>query len=248
MSGLSGVTSIVAGLRHVLALKGDGSVWAWGYDNAYQLGAVATSTCTTSDGSEPCSPAPHRVPGVAGATGIAAATYHSLAIIGGTAPATTPATTPPSHAASRTYIDPSHSYALAYPAAWTRTPTKSADLFVRSPNGNIVLVTTSSATPNPGPAHIRQDLPAFVKSLGTPVGKPTYTTDRRAGTPFYVGLSAYRSAQGQVGAAIVEEAYGHHRLCVAASLIRDASSPGAKADLTTAVTVLGSLTLSPLPH
>jgi len=39
--------------------------------------------------------------------------------------------------------------------------------------------------------------------------------------------------------------YGHHRLCVAAGLVRDTSVPGAKADLTTAVTVLGSLTLKP---
>lgn len=244
VSGLSGATSIVTGLRHVPALKGDGTVWAWGYDNAGQLGTAATSRCTTSAGSEPCGPAPHQVPGVAGATGIAAANYHSLAIVGGTAPTHTP----PSHAASRTYVDPSHSYGLSYPASWTRTPTKPFDLFVRSANGNIVLVTTSAATPNPGPANIRHDLPAFVKSLGTPRGSPTYTTDHRSGTPFYVGLSAYRTPQGQVGVAIVEEAYGHHRLCVAAGVIRDATSPTAKADLTAAVTVLSSLTLSPPSH
>lgn len=185
---------------------------------------------------------------MAGVTGIAAANYHSLAISRGNGAG--------HHANAHATIVHGLPH-LRRPLPQLRPllsrlldshSHKPFDLFVRSANGNIVLVTTSAATPNPGPANIRHDLPAFVKSLGTPRGAPTYTTDRRSGTPFYVGLSAYRTAQGQVGVAIVEEAYGHHRLCVAAGVIRDATSPTAKADLTAAVTVLSSLTLSPPSH
>src|SRR5207249_58779 len=38
VSGLSGVTAVVAGYRHSLALDGDGNVWAWGLNDSGQLG------------------------------------------------------------------------------------------------------------------------------------------------------------------------------------------------------------------
>jgi len=39
VSGLSGVTAIAAGGNHSLALKDDGTVWAWGYNGQGQLGS-----------------------------------------------------------------------------------------------------------------------------------------------------------------------------------------------------------------
>jgi len=246
VAGLGGATAVVAGLHHVLALTGDGTVWAWGGDDAGQLGAAATGTCATTDGSKPCSPSPQRVPGVAHAGGIAAANYHSLALLGagslGSSP-TGPTTPSTPSTLTRAFVDPSHSYTVSYPTSWTRTSAKGADLFARSPGGNIVFVTQSASGSKPGPNRIRRDLPSFVASVGKVVGNPTYTTDKRAGTTLYVGLSAYRSPDGQVGVALVGEIYGHHRLCVALGLVRTVSTPAGKADVLMAANVLNSLTL-----
>ena len=38
VSGLTGVVAIAAGTEHTVALKGDGTVWVWGYNNVGQLG------------------------------------------------------------------------------------------------------------------------------------------------------------------------------------------------------------------
>jgi alpha-tubulin suppressor-like RCC1 family protein len=38
VSGLSGVTSLAAGGNHTCAVKADGTVWCWGYNNSGQLG------------------------------------------------------------------------------------------------------------------------------------------------------------------------------------------------------------------
>jgi hypothetical protein len=62
-SGLSRVTAIAAGTFHSLALKGDGTVVAWGC-----AAAAAFGQC--------------RMPsGLAGVTAIAAGTFHSLALV-----------------------------------------------------------------------------------------------------------------------------------------------------------------------
>jgi alpha-tubulin suppressor-like RCC1 family protein len=36
--GFTGVTSVVAGTSYSLAIRGDGSAWGWGYNDAFQLG------------------------------------------------------------------------------------------------------------------------------------------------------------------------------------------------------------------
>jgi hypothetical protein len=83
-SGLSGVTAIAAGHFHSLALKGDGTVVAWGCGAGGDLGqcsvpsglsrvtAIAASIAQSLALVEPMTPAPCRVPKVVG-TRVAAA-------------------------------------------------------------------------------------------------------------------------------------------------------------------------------
>ena len=68
--GLTGVVAMAAGGDHSLALKSDGTVWAWG-DNYYgQLG----------DGTTTNQPSPVQVPGLTGVIAVAAGYSHSLAV------------------------------------------------------------------------------------------------------------------------------------------------------------------------
>src|SRR4030067_2868229 len=72
VSGLLNVEAAIAGgSLHTLALKGDGTVWAWGWMNAGQLG----------DGTSIDSPVPLQVNGLANGAAIAAGVYHSIALM-----------------------------------------------------------------------------------------------------------------------------------------------------------------------
>jgi alpha-tubulin suppressor-like RCC1 family protein len=76
VTGLTGVIAIAAGEYHSVALKSDGTVWAWG-DNTY--GQIGDSTST------PGYATPVQVTGVegdgflTGITTIAVGAYHNLA-------------------------------------------------------------------------------------------------------------------------------------------------------------------------
>jgi alpha-tubulin suppressor-like RCC1 family protein len=70
VSALSGVTAIAGGFAHSLALKSDGTVWAWGYNSNGQLGDGTYTTRNT----------PVQVSALSGVTAIAAGAYHSLAL------------------------------------------------------------------------------------------------------------------------------------------------------------------------
>jgi alpha-tubulin suppressor-like RCC1 family protein len=70
VTGLSGVVSISAGVTHGVALKSDGTVWAWGGNGLGQLGNGAYTGSAT----------PVPVPGVTGVVAVAAGGYHSLAL------------------------------------------------------------------------------------------------------------------------------------------------------------------------
>jgi alpha-tubulin suppressor-like RCC1 family protein len=70
VSGLSGVVAVAAGDYHSLALKSDGTVWAWGGNGWGQLG----------DGTNTNRNVPVAVSGLSDVVAIAAGYYHSLAI------------------------------------------------------------------------------------------------------------------------------------------------------------------------
>jgi alpha-tubulin suppressor-like RCC1 family protein len=70
VSGLTDVVAVAAGYGHSLALKSDGTVWAWGFNGHGQLGDGTTETRTT----------PFQVNGLAGVVKIAAGDAHSVAV------------------------------------------------------------------------------------------------------------------------------------------------------------------------
>lgn len=73
---ISGITAIAAGGSHALALKDDGTIYAWGYNEFGQLGDGTTTSSSIA--------VPVVRTGILGdATAIAAGLDHSLAIIGG---------------------------------------------------------------------------------------------------------------------------------------------------------------------
>lgn len=74
VQGLTGVVSIAAGYEFSLAVRKDGTVWGWGHSDYGQIGNGATGTNTTS-------PTPVQIPGISGATSVAAGFYHSIAIL-----------------------------------------------------------------------------------------------------------------------------------------------------------------------
>lgn len=78
---LTDVTAVAAGGAHSLALKSDGTVWAWG-DNSF--GELGSSTASCGGGFPntpfPCSTVPLQVPSLSGVLAIAAGGGHSLAV------------------------------------------------------------------------------------------------------------------------------------------------------------------------
>jgi len=67
---LEGVVAVAAGGYHSLALKADGTVWAWGSNSAGQLG----------DGTDEYRVAPVQVAGLGGVVAVSAGSGHSLAL------------------------------------------------------------------------------------------------------------------------------------------------------------------------
>ncbi len=81
-TGFSGVIAIAAGGTHSLALKSDGTVWAWG-DNTFGALGTSTGTCNgapPNTSAFPCSTFPVQVSSLSGVLSIAAGGLHSIAI------------------------------------------------------------------------------------------------------------------------------------------------------------------------
>ncbi len=68
--GISTIAQIAAGFAHTVALNGNGTVWAWGYNGYGQLGDGTTINKST----------PAEVSGLTGVRTIAAGAYHSAAV------------------------------------------------------------------------------------------------------------------------------------------------------------------------
>jgi hypothetical protein len=68
--GLGSITAISAGWNHTLAVRSDGTVWAWGYNFYRVLG----------DGTQTNRPSPIEVPGLTGIIAVAAGQLFSLAL------------------------------------------------------------------------------------------------------------------------------------------------------------------------
>lgn len=71
VSGLTNVVAVAAGTDFTLALRSDGSVWAWGNNASGQLGDGTTATRQTS---------PVAVTGLANVSAIAAGSAHAVAL------------------------------------------------------------------------------------------------------------------------------------------------------------------------
>ncbi|MFC1745905.1 RCC1 domain-containing protein [Candidatus Riflebacteria bacterium] len=71
VTGLSDIKAIAAGGYHCIALKSDGTVWAWGQGSNGQLGHGASSLSQQNT--------PVQVSGLSSVTSIAAGAYHTLA-------------------------------------------------------------------------------------------------------------------------------------------------------------------------
>ena len=66
----SGKSRVAAGLNHIVALKSDGTVWAWGSNSIGQLGDGTTTNRSS----------PVQVPGLTGVVAVAAGFAHTLAL------------------------------------------------------------------------------------------------------------------------------------------------------------------------
>ncbi len=74
--GLAGVTAIASGYYHRLAVRSDGTVWAWGRDSEAQASG-STATCGAG---QPCRVSPAQVPVLTGVLAIAAGNRHNVAV------------------------------------------------------------------------------------------------------------------------------------------------------------------------
>jgi alpha-tubulin suppressor-like RCC1 family protein len=81
VSGLTGVKAVAAGYMHVVALKGDGTVWSWGYNHDGQLGILSAKFFATG-GRPEVSPEPVRSGSLSGVVAVAAGYNHSVALTG----------------------------------------------------------------------------------------------------------------------------------------------------------------------
>jgi hypothetical protein len=148
-------------------------------------------------------------------------------------------------AAKATFVDSSKTYSLTYPANWTRAKSGRFDLYLVSSDKNVLIIASSMKTSDPGPAHVKQDLPQLIKTIGKPYSGATYRMYTDHGVPVYTGLSTYQTSSGLLGVVVLEEAYVAGRLYLVAGVVLDATAPTAGNDTNQTLSVLTSLNLQP---
>jgi hypothetical protein len=154
---------------------------------------------------------------------------------------------PGAHAASAkaTFLDPSRTYTLTYPAGWTRTKQGRFDLYLLSSDKNALIIASSVKTSDPGPEHIKKDLPLLIRTIGKPYRVADYHMYRDHGIPVYTAFSTYQTSNGQLGVVVLEEAYTGGRLYLVAGVVLDATASTAGDDTGQTLSVLTSLNLQP---
>lgn len=76
--GLSGVTQISAGGSHTCAVRSDGAVHCWGWNDLGQLGGAASTSCmVASSDTFRCARSPVAVPELSGARSVSSGRYHT---------------------------------------------------------------------------------------------------------------------------------------------------------------------------
>ena len=159
--GLGGVVAIASGYRYNLALKQDGTVWAWGFNASGQLGngTVPSNSCS-------CDPTPRQVGGLTGSTAIAAGERFALALHadgtvsgwgengseqlgGGDAILTTPRAVPGLQNVTAIGGGSSHSLALVPSHALTTEANGPGTVLLDPPGGQYPHGTMVTLTPQP---------------------------------------------------------------------------------------------------
>jgi alpha-tubulin suppressor-like RCC1 family protein/pimeloyl-ACP methyl ester carboxylesterase len=84
---LSGIIAVGAGERHSVAVRSDGTVWTWGFNDVGQLGHTSNDNCTGTPNDNRCSKAPAQVVGgesgtayLTGIVRIGAGEFHNVAL------------------------------------------------------------------------------------------------------------------------------------------------------------------------
>lgn len=78
--GLADVVAVATGYMHHLALKRDGTVWAWGLNDCGQVGTRPAMPDGSMDYNKAFVPAPVKVRGISGAKAVVAGARHSLVL------------------------------------------------------------------------------------------------------------------------------------------------------------------------
>ena len=174
VSGLSGVLAVAGGWNHSLAVKGNGTAWAWG-DN--EFGQLGNGQWGTTGAGPIISSVPVQVSGLTGVVAVAGSESDSLAIIGHPAP-------------SVALISSSNPATVGLPITFTATVSSAAP-GTGAPTGTITFL---DGTTTLGTVSLANGTAAFSTS--------TLSSGSQTITASYSGDSTHASAQASLAQVI----------------------------------------------